>query len=94
MARVLGFLPFPSNLRFLEFYEFWGLKYLDHDAVFDDGGLCRETRGRLQGTIQNNEAGSGQVWSLTQFYSVDFSQSWIGVRKCVFNKRTIKVRSC
>ena len=32
-----------------------------------------------------------QVWSLTQFYSVDFSQSRIGVKKCVFNKRTIKV---
>ena len=32
-----------------------------------------------------------QVWSLTQFYSVDFSQSRISVNKCVFNKRTIKV---
>ena len=32
-----------------------------------------------------------QVWSLTQFYSVDFSKSRIGVSKCVFNKRTIKV---
>ena len=32
-----------------------------------------------------------QVWSLTQFYSVDFSQSGIGVKKCVFNNRTIKV---
>ena len=31
-----------------------------------------------------------QVWSLTQFYSVDFSKSRIGVKKCVFNKRTIK----
>ena len=28
-----------------------------------------------------------QVWSLTQFFSVDFSQSRIGVKKCVFNKR-------
>ena len=32
-----------------------------------------------------------QVWSLTQFYSVDFSNSRIGVKKCVFNKHTIKV---
>ena len=32
-----------------------------------------------------------QVWSLTQFYSVDFSNSTIDVKKCVFNKRTIKV---
>ena len=33
-----------------------------------------------------------QVWPLTQFCSVDFSQSRIGVKKCVFNKLTIKVR--
>ena len=32
-----------------------------------------------------------QVWSLTQFYFVDFSKSRVGVKKCVFNKRTIKV---
>ena len=32
-----------------------------------------------------------QVRSLTQFYSVDFSQSMIGVKKCVFKKRTIEV---
>ena len=32
-----------------------------------------------------------QVWSLIQYYSVDFSKSRIGVKKCVFNKRTIKV---
>ena len=32
-----------------------------------------------------------QVWLLTKFYSVDFSQSRIGAKKCVFNKRTIKV---
>ena len=35
--------------------------------------------------------GADQVWSLTQFYSVDYSKSRIGVKKCVFNKRTIKV---
>ena len=32
-----------------------------------------------------------QVWSRTQFYSVDFSKSRIDVKKCVFNKPTIKV---
>ena len=32
-----------------------------------------------------------QVWSLTQLYSVEFSKSRIAVKKCVFNKRTIKV---
>lgn len=30
-------------------------------------------------------------WSLTQFYSVDFSLSRIGVQKCVFNQRTVNV---
>ena len=34
---------------------------------------------------------TGVLWSPTQLYSADFSQSRIGVRKCVFNKRTIKV---
>ena len=32
-----------------------------------------------------------QVWSLTKFYSIDFSKSRIDVKKFVFNKRTIKV---
>ena len=32
-----------------------------------------------------------QVWSLTEFYYVDFSQSRIGVNKCVFYKHTIRV---
>ena len=34
-----------------------------------------------------------QVWSLTQFYSVDFSQSRIAVNKCVFYKRTSRFAS-
>ena len=38
-----------------------------------------------------NEPTMIQVWSLTQLYSVDFSQSRIGLKKCVFNKCTIKV---
>ena len=32
-----------------------------------------------------------QVWLITQFYSIDFSKSRNDVKKCVFNKRTIKV---
>ena len=32
-----------------------------------------------------------QVRSLTQIYSVDFLKSRVDVKKCVFNKRTIKV---
>ena len=38
-----------------------------------------------------NEGESCQVWSLTQLYSVDFSESRIDVQKCVFSKRTIIV---
>ena len=30
--------------------------------------------------------GDQQVWSLTQFHSIDFSQSRISVKKCSFNK--------
>ena len=44
------------------------------------------------GDFEGDEAadrGVFQVWSLTQSYSVDFSQSRIGVKKCVFNKRSI-----
>ena len=43
------------------------------------------------GLLEGDLAGVAQVWSLTQFYSFDFSKSRIGVKKCVFNKRTIKV---
>ena len=32
-----------------------------------------------------------QVCSLTQLHSIDFSQSRISIKKCVFNKRTFKV---
>ena len=35
-----------------------------------------------------------QVRSLTQFYSVDFSQSRVCVKKCVFNKHTKVCVSC
>ena len=30
------------------------------------------------------DASVNQVWSLTQFYSVDFSKSRISVKKCIF----------
>ena len=44
-----------------------------------------------QSTESRDGCGRVQVWSLTQFYSVDFSKSRIVVKKCVFNKHTIKV---
>ena len=49
-------------------------------------GVCRDA-----GDTTPSGPAKSQVWSLTQFYSVDFSQSRTGVNKCVFDKRTIKV---
>ena len=36
------------------------------------------------------DAVEAQVWSLTQFYSVDFSLSRIGVKKCVNNNQGLR----
>ena len=36
----------------------------------------------------NFDAHACQVWSLTQLYLAHFSQSRVGAKKCVFNKRT------
>ena len=56
------------------------------------GQTCTTMAGVHGAEVSTRQKGTtGQVWSLTQFYSVDFSQSRIGVKKCVFNKRTIKV---
>ena len=59
--------------------------------------LLRETDGfdnYEEGTLDHNsisiESGCHQVGSLTQFYSVDFSQSSISVKKSLLNKLTIK----
>ena len=55
---------------------------LDHE-----GGACLEEEALRSGVRPSG----GQVWSLTQFYSVDFSKSRIDVKKCVFNEHIIKV---
>ena len=54
-----------------------------------DGTGRRPRVWRQPGTCKKREV--FQVWSLTQFCSVDFSKSKVDVKKCVFNKRTIKV---
>ena len=64
----------------------WG--YAGQEARFRSGGTWTAHSSAHSGQPQ---AGNFQVWSLTQFYSVDFSQSRIGVNKCVFYKRTVKV---
>ena len=47
---------------------------------------------RAQGRhVSAPRAARSQVWSLTQFYSVDFSKSRIHAEKCFLTKSTIKV---
>ena len=45
----------------------------------------------MGGGVTSDLPSALQVRSLTQFYSVDISKSRISGKKCVFNKRTIKV---
>ena len=65
----------------------------------DDRGGWKDG-GSLMASVQNDNNGVtkevikgpwgfAKVWSLAQFYSVDFLQLRIGVKKCVFNKRII-----
>ena len=53
-------------------------------SMFDSGASLNDIANLMQMVLD-------QVWSLTQFYSVDFSPSRFCVKKCVFNKHTIKV---
>ena len=56
------------------------------------GNICRYTFAALLKVGYNGcRLYERQVWSLTQFFSVDFSKSRIDVKECVFNKCTIKV---
>ena len=54
---------------------------------YNPRGLFDASTGSSADILINWLTGERQVWSLTQFYSVDFSQSRIGVEKCVFNKQ-------
>ena len=64
-----------------------------HNYSFEFKELDEEENGRSNDADQGFESfvSAHQVWSLTHFYSIDFSQSRISVKKRVFNKRTIKV---
>ena len=54
--------------------------------------VAAAAQGYLQvGSLMQLAIGCNQFWSLTQFYSVDFSQSRIGVKSWFFDKCTIKV---
>ena len=61
------------------------------DSVRNSGGVDADRPHRQVGLLHPHGLDDVQVWSLTQFYSVDFSKSRIELKKCVFNKRTIKV---
>ena len=53
-------------------------------VVVDD--VSHSCRGRPIDADFGPQAESAQVWSPTQFYSVDFSQSRIGVKKVRFQQ--------
>ena len=62
-----------------------------HPGVHSDVDISLgRGRHRGRGRLSSGDC-RAKVGSPTQFYSVSFSQSSIGVQKCVFNKRTIKV---
>ena len=74
------------------------LLFLGHptlDWVFESFVVCSNRRifqlWKCLLVWQNYLPPDPQFWSLTQFYSVDFSKSRIRVKKCIFDKRTIKV---
>ena len=97
---------FANNLRALaslESQQNFQQTPLNVAQQFGFGGNGGHSGGYGNGSRHSDQQQSGaaansqyhQVWSLTLFYFVDFSQSGIGVTKCVFNKCTIKVRvSC
>ena len=65
------------------------IELADRPVEFGVGGLFLGWSVVHQEVIQRLLDGKerpvkAQVWSLTQFYSVDFSKSRIGVKKCVF----------
>ena len=70
--------------------ENWGLVTFRETAVLVDPASTSAGTKQWVAIVVNHEM-AHQVWSLPQFYPVDFSQSRIGAKKCVFNKRTMKV---
>ena len=57
----------------------------------DPKGATEAVEGPTTDAAVEGLADELQVWSLTQFYFVDFSKLRIGGQKCVFYKHTIKV---
>ena len=60
-----------------------GLFRLSSWSAESCSGLAAVEGGECPPPLVEPEQQEQQVWSLTQFYSVDFSQSWIGVNKCI-----------
>ena len=61
------------------------------DIEFEKSPATDDLKAGQDDLFDVHMADEDQVWSLTQFYSIDFSKSRIDVNKCVFYKRTIKV---
>ena len=84
-------MPFLTKKEISESPE--DLFFCDKNCYFNfaTSRAKKDEEGELDEVKTLEELAEWQVWSLTQLYSVDFSQSGIGAKKCVFNKRTIKV---
>ena len=69
----------------------------DKEAVDDDdledGEITDDDEEEDEAAAEHSHPPENEdkVWSLAQLYSIDFSQSRISFKKCVFHKHTFKV---
>ena len=94
VCRKVFLTPFKMNLHLNKAHKKElgvDLKGLTNSTIGEVNGLraAQEDTDLLTAQLVDLIGTSTQVWSLTQFYSVDFSQSRIGVNMCLSNKRTI-----
>ena len=63
------------------------------DDDLEDGEITDDDEEEDEAAAEQSHPAENEdkVWSLAQFYSINFSQSRVCVIKCIFNKRTIKV---
>ena len=98
--RPYQFCLFKTQLSHAEFYKKYNRPTTNYTItrwLSDNGALAvapdkrHNPKKELDHRLIDECINWLQVWSLTQFYSVDFSKSRIGGKKCVFYKRAIKV---
>ena len=81
----------PINLRVMSAEVFGdALASLMHESTSYE--LLEVAKFMYTNWTESEANNQQQVWSLTQFYSVDFSKSRINLKKCVFNKHNQGLR--